>query len=313
MGADVIAVVGPTATGKSALAVALARALDGEVVSVDSMQIYRGMDVGTAKPTAEEMQGVPHHMIDVAEPWEAYSAARYAREAARCVEDIRARGKWPVLAGGTGLYLDALLTGRTFADAPDPAVRQALRARLEAEGPEALHNALAKIDPAAAARLPVTDTRRVLRALEIYETTGETITEHDRRSLSTPPRYTAARIGLDFADRTALWARIDRRVDEMMARGLPEEVRRLLAAGVPPDCTAMQAIGYKELTAAVQGQAALDEAAATVKLRTRQYAKRQRTWFRKTPETHWIYWSAAPDFSAALRDSTDFLTRAGVR
>ncbi len=309
MGADVIAVVGPTATGKTALAVALAQRLDGEVVSVDSMQIYRGMDIGTAKPTAAEKMGIPHHMIDVADPAESWSVARYAEEAARCVDDILARGKRPVLAGGTGLYLDALLTGRTFAEAPDPALRAALRARLEAEGPEALHARLREIDPESAARLPVTDTRRVLRALEIYESTGETITEHDRRSRLAPPRYTAARIGLDFADRQDLWARIDRRVDAMMEQGLPDEVRRLLAAGVPPACTAMQAIGYKELTEAVLGRASLTEAAETVKLRTRQYAKRQRTWFRRATDTHWILWpSPDPDFSAAVRDSTDFLS-----
>ncbi len=309
MGADVIAVVGPTATGKTALAVALARALDGEVVSVDSMQLYRGMDIGTAKPTAAEKMGVRHHMIDVADPAEDWSVARYVREATRCVEDIRGRGKRPILAGGTGLYLDALLAGQTFADAPDPALRASLQARLEAEGPAALHEQLRKIDPESAARLPVTDTKRVLRALEIYETTGETITEHDRKSRLLPPRYTAARIGLDFASRQDLWARIDRRVDTMMEQGLPDEVRRLLAAGVSPACTAMQAIGYKELTAAVLGHGSLAEAAETVKLRTRQYAKRQRTWFRRAADTHWILWpSPDPDFSAAVRDSTDFLS-----
>ena len=309
--AKLLVICGPTASGKTALAVALAKATGGEVVSADSMQIYRRMDIGTAKPTAEEMDGVPHHMLDVADPGEDYSVARYVEEAAACVEDILARGKLPIVAGGTGMYIDNLLAGRTFA-AFTGKWRQILQDRAAKEGIAALYRELEQVDPQRAARLHLADEKRIIRALEVWHETGETITEHDRRTAALPPRYEAARIGLTFADRADMWARIDRRVDQMMAAGLVEEVEGLLASGVPERCTAMQAIGYKEMAAALREGRPAAEAAEEIKLRSRQYAKRQLTWFRREPSVKWITWEKIPDFSMALQNSTAYLEETGL-
>ena len=309
--AKLLVICGPTASGKTALAVALAKGTGGEVVSADSMQIYRRMDIGTAKPTAEEMDGVPHHMLDVADPGEDYSVARYVEEAAACVEDILARGKLPIVAGGTGMYIDNLLAGRTFA-AFTGKWRQILQDRAAKEGIAALYRELEQVDPQRAARLHLADEKRIIRALEVWHETGETITEHDRRTAALPPRYEAARIGLTFADRADMWARIDRRVDQMMAAGLVEEVEGLLASGVPERCTAMQAIGYKEMAAALREGRPAAEAAEEIKLRSRQYAKRQLTWFRREPSVKWITWEKIPDFSMALQNSTAYLEETGL-
>ena len=306
MDKTVICVVGPTASGKTRLGVALAHLLDGEVVSADSMQIYRRMDIGTAKPTPEETEGVPHHMIDVAEPEENWSVARYVAAATACVEEIFARGRRPILVGGTGLYVDSLLSGRSFA-VRSTGWRQRLQARAAAEGIAPLRAELERVDPEAFARIPPADEKRTIRALEVWHETGRTITEHNRLTQLQPPRYRSVTIGLNFASRPDLWARINRRVDEMAALGLAEEVRALLDSGVPRDCTAMQAIGYKELAAAVTGGGDLAAAYEEVKLRTRQYAKRQLTWFRRNRETHWFQWEAQPDFAAARRFATEKL------
>ena len=309
--AKLLVICGPTASGKTALAVALAKGTGGEVVSADSMQIYRRMDIGTAKPTAEEMDGVPHHMLDVADPGEDYSVARYVEEASACVEDILARGKLPIVAGGTGMYIDNLLAGRTFA-AFTGKWRQILQDRAAKEGIAALYRELEQVDPQRAARLHLADEKRIIRALEVWHETGETITEHDRRTAALPHRYEAARIGLTFADRADMWARIDRRVDQMMAAGLVEEVEGLLASGVPERCTAMQAIGYKEMAAALREGRPAAEAAEEIKLRSRQYAKRQLTWFRREPSVKWITWEKIPDFSMALQNSTAYLEETGL-
>ncbi len=303
---------GPTASGKTALAVELAVALGGEVVSADSMQIYRGMDIGTAKPTPAEMRGVPHHMLDVADPGEDYSVARYVADAAACVDDILARGRLPIVAGGTGLYIDNLIAGRDFAPFSGR-WREKLQARAEREGIATLHAELAAIDPDRAARLHPNDEKRILRALEVWYETGETITAHDARTRALPPRYDALRIGLDFSHRADLWARIDQRVDQMAAQGLAGEVRAMLDAGVPPTCTAMQAIGYKELAAAVAGQGDLTAALEEVKLRSRQYAKRQLTWFRREPSVRWIIWNKIPDLAFARQKATAYLEDFGLR
>ncbi|MEQ2443361.1 tRNA (adenosine(37)-N6)-dimethylallyltransferase MiaA [Pseudoflavonifractor sp. CLA-AP-H29] len=309
--AKLLVICGPTASGKTALAVALAKATGGEVVSADSMQIYRRMDIGTAKPTAEEMDGVPHHMLDVADPGEDYSVARYVEEATACVEDILARGKLPIVAGGTGMYIDNLLAGREFA-AFTGVWRQKLQDRAEREGIEALYRELEQVDPQRAARLHLADEKRIIRALEVWHETGETITDHDRRTAALPPRYEAVRIGLTFADRADMWERIDRRVDQMMAAGLVEEVEGLLSSGVPERCTAMQAIGYKEMAAALREGRPVGEAAEEIKLRSRQYAKRQLTWFRREPSVRWIVWEKIPDFSMALQNSTAYLEETGL-
>ena len=307
----VICVVGPTASGKTRMGVALAQLLDGEVVSVDSMQIYRRMDIGTAKPTPEEMEGVPHHMIDVAEPEEAWSVARYVEQATECVEDIVRRGKRPILVGGTGLYLDALVSGRGFA-VQSTGWRQKLQAQAATEGMAPLREKLREVDPAAYERIQPADEKRTIRALEVWYETGKTITQHNIETQQQPPRYQAVTIGLNFQERPWLWRRIDQRVDEMMALGLAEEVNTLLASGIRRDCTAMQAIGYKELAAAVTGQGDLATAVAEVKLRTRQYAKRQLTWFRRNKATHWYLWGAEPDFAAGRQFVTERLEESGL-
>lgn len=308
-----VVITGPTASGKTALGVALARRLGGEVVSADSMQIYRGMDIGTAKPTPEEMQGVPHHMIDIADPAENYSVSRYAKEASACVDDILARGKLPIVVGGTGLYIDSLIAGRTFADGTaDTALRQELSERYDEIGGEGLLGELRKVDPERAAKLHPADKKRIVRAMEVYILTGRTITQHDAETRAVPPRYDAAKIALDFAARQDLYDRIDRRVDIMVQQGLFDEVRALLAAGVPADCTAMQAIGYKELVRALDAGGDLAPAVEEIKRRSRQYAKRQLTWFRRKEDTEWILLDKMQDFSSVVQISTDYLREKGL-
>ena len=313
MAAKIVCVVGPTACGKTTLGVLLAKKFSGEVVSADSMQIYRGMTVGTAAPTAAEMDGVPHHMIAVADPAEQWSAARYAREAIAVVDDILSRGKLPILVGGTGLWLDAVVRGRDFAPgAAGGQVRRQLQTRLEREGIAPLLEELRRVDPEAAARLHPADEKRILRALEVYAETGETISAHNARTAALPPRYDAVWIGLQFADRADMRALIDRRVDAMAAAGLLEEVRALVRSGVPRESTALQAIGYKELLDVGEDGQGLEAALEEVKLRSRQYAKRQLTWLRRNPDIHWITWGKERDFARALQLSTEILAAAGV-
>ena len=284
----IICIAGPTASGKTALAVELAKELGGEVVSCDSMQVYRRMNIGTAKPTPEEMQGIPHHMLDVAEPYEDYSVSRYCEQAAPIVEDILSRGKTAVIAGGTGLYMDSLIRGNAFAPFPSTGVRERLEAQADAEGMEAMLAQLRAIDPDSAARLHLSDRKRILRALEVYLETGETITAHNKRTQDLPPRFRPVWLGLDFENRADLYARIDLRVDIMLRQGLLEEIRELLDSGIPPKCTALQAIGYKEFVKALSGEETLEQAAEEVKKSSRHYAKRQLTWFRRNKNIHWL-------------------------
>ena len=309
----ILVISGPTASGKTALAVELALRHSGEVVSADSMQIYRRMDIGTAKPTREEMRGVPHHMLDVADPEEDFSVARYVELAAACVDDVLARGKLPIVAGGTGLYIDSLLSGRTFARFdPDSPLRRELEEELARRGGAALLEELARVDPDTAARLHPNDGKRIVRALEVYRSTGTTLTEHNAMTRSLPPRYDALTLTLAFQRREDMWARIDRRVDQMMAGGLVDEVRALLDSGVPDRCTAMQAIGYKEMAAALRGDGDTARAAEEIKLRSRQYAKRQLTWFRRNGDARWIRWETRPNFAAALQTSTEYMEEFGI-
>ena len=283
---NIICIAGPTASGKTALAVELAKAYNGEVVSCDSMYVYKHMNIGTAKPTLEEMDGIVHHMIDVAEPDEDFSVSKYCEMAAPIVDDIVTRGKTAIIAGGTGLYMDSLIKGNDFAPFPATGIRKRLEAQAEQVGFEAMLAELRSVDPESAARLK--DTRRVIRALEIYYETGITITEHNRRTQAIPPRYTPLWLGLDFADRAELYSRIDLRVDIMLKAGLLEEIETLLAGGIPAKCTAMQAIGYKEFVAALEGRCTVAEAADEVKKASRHYAKRQLTWFRRNKAIHWL-------------------------
>ena len=283
---NIICIAGPTASGKTALAVELAKCFNGEVVSCDSMQIYKRMDIGTAKPTKKEMQGIPHHMIDVAEPDEDFSVSRYCCMASPIVDDIVARGKTAIIAGGTGLYMDSLIKGNSFAPFPSTGVRERLEAQADEVGMDYMTDWLRRVDPEAAARIQ--DRKRILRALEVFLETGETITEHNRRTQLVPPKYSPLWLGLDFEPRSALYERIDRRVSIMLEQGLVEEIQNLLSSGIPEKCTAMQAIGYKEFVAALDGRCTIEEAADEVRKSSRHYAKRQLTWFRRNKAMNWL-------------------------
>ena len=302
---SIICIAGPTASGKTALAVELAKELGGEVVSCDSMQVYRRMNIGTAKPTPEEMQGIPHHMLDVAEPWEDFSVSRYCELAAPIVEDILSRGKTAIIAGGTGLYMDSLIRGNAFAPFPSTGVRERLEAQADAEGMEAMLDKLRSVDPDSAARLHLSDRKRIIRAMEVYLETGETITAHNLRTQALSPRFRPLWLGLDFADRGELYRRIDARVDIMLQQGLLEEIRELLDSGIPPKCTAMQAIGYKEFVDVLQGNAPLEQAVEEVKKGSRHYAKRQLTWFRRNKALHWL--TRGPDSPEILEAARQIL------
>ena len=313
MAPKIVCVVGPTACGKTTLGVLLAKKFDGEVVSADSMQIYRGLTIGTAAPTEAEMDGVPPHMIAVADPAEQWSAARYAQEAIPVIDGILARGKLPIIVGGTGLWIDAVVRGHGFAaGCAGGTVRRELEARLASEGVGPLLEELGRVDPEAAERLHPADEKRILRALEVYRETGKTITAHNAETAALPPRYDAVWIGLRFTDRADMKALIDRRVDKMAAEGLLDEARGLLSRGLPRKSTALQAIGYKEFLGVLDGTATEEEALEEIKLRSRQYAKRQLTWLRRNPAIHWIFWEKDRNFVRALQTSTEILLSEGV-
>ena len=277
----VYARVGPTASGKSALALELAQRHGGEIVSCDSMQLYRRMDIGTAKPTAEERRLVPHHMIDVVEPQTSFSCADYVEMADRAIREIHGRGKLPIICGGTGLYLDSLLRGENFQpDLTDDALRAELLEFARKRGNEALHAELARIDPESAEAIHPNNVKRVARAIEIYRLSGMTKTELDKNSRLGEQRFDIRCAGLFYSDREALYRRIEKRVDMMMDEGLEAETRALLAEGVfKENATAAQAIGYKELIGFIEGRETLAEAVEALKAATRRYAKRQITWF----------------------------------
>lgn len=278
-----IAIVGPTAVGKTRLAIDLARLLDTDIISGDSALVYRGLDIGTAKPDAAERRGVPHHLIDILEPDEEFSVADFQRRATQLIAAINARGRIPILAGGTGLYVQALLENYRFSPAPgSDAIRARLAALAEENGPAHLHSLLAAAYPATAARLHPHDTRRIIRALEAHEL-GHSVST----AKNAAPVYDALVVGLTMA-RDRLYARIDARVDAMLAAGLAAEVAGLLAAGVPPSAQSLQAIGYKEMVTHLRGETDLATAAARIKQATRNFAKRQFTWFRRMPYIEWL-------------------------
>ena len=306
----VLCVVGPTASGKTALAVALARLYGGEIVSADSMQLYRGMDIGTAKPGPQERGGVPHHMFDVAEPEEEYSAARYAAEAGDCVRGILARGRLPIVAGGTGLYLNALLGRISFDEENGGETRARLAREAEELGAEAMYARLRALDPEYAATVHPHNLRRVLRGLEIIENEGVTVTRRLERARARAPRFEAVLIGLSPEPRTLIWTRADRRVEEMMAAGLEDEARRLYGRALSR--TARQAIGYKELFSYFEGQKSREEAVQDIKIHTRQYAKRQLTWFRADPQVQWVSYTEDVKFGLILQNARDICRRYGI-
>ena len=304
MNDKIIAVAGPTASGKSALALELCKRLGGELVSLDSMQIYKGLDIGTAKPTKAEQAEVRHHMIDICDPREKFSAADFAERAHGVIADIRSRGKRVVLCGGTGLYLDTVLGRLDFGEIEsNEKLRRDLIAIAEKNGADALYERLVKIDPQAAEKIHKNNVRRVARAIEIYELTGKTKTEHDREAISDSP-YDSLIIGLDYNDREVLYSRINRRVDLMIDAGLETEVRSLLSEGLlSADSTAGQAIGYKEMLGYIAGEYTLEDAIEKIKLGTRRYAKRQLTWLRRNPEINWLYPDRLGDFQSLVDEA----------
>ena len=299
----IICVAGPTASGKTKLAVELAKLYHGEVLSCDSMQIYRNMTIGTAAPTLDEMQGVPHHMIGVADAREDFSVGKYVEMAEPILQDILARGKTCIVCGGTWLYADSLLHGRSFAPCPSTGARETLERAAAEAGIEPLLARLKSVDPEAGARLHPSDKRRIIRALEVYLETGQTISEHNRLTKLQPPRHEACWIGLSFENRQDLYDRIDLRVEKMLEAGLLDEIRALRASGVPDTATAMQAIGYKEYLNALEHGGDLAEATRLVQQRSRNYAKRQLTWLRRNDRIHWILQPREPDFSAILQEA----------
>lgn len=274
--------------GKTAASIGLAKALHGEIISGDSMQIFRGLDIGTAKITAEEMDGVPHHLIDIREPWENFSAAEFRDLADACIRDIHSRGRLPILVGGTGFYINGVLYDYHFGEAEtDEAYRQQLLALQAEKGSEALWQLLNETDPQSAGRLHPNDTRRVMRALEVFHVTGIPASERQQRVDRGAMRYDAVYLGLSLP-RDVLYARIDRRVDLMMEQGLEGEVRRALAAGVPQDALSMTSLGYRQIIQYLNGQISLERAVELIKRDTRHFAKRQLTWFRHDPNIQWV-------------------------
>lgn len=289
----ILALVGPTGSGKTKTAIQLCHALNAEVVSMDSMQIYRGMDIGTAKPTQQERSAAPHHMIDVADPEQIFTVSMYRNMACQIIDDILSRGKLPLLVGGTGLYLQAISYDMSLGEkGADSALREELnQIASKPEGARELHARLQSVDPATAAKLHPNDVRRVIRALEIYETSGKAKSEQANEARAEGP-YRVLVYGLSLP-REQMYARINSRVDQMIRDGLVEEVKALLEQGISPrpEGGAMQAIGYKEIVSALQGEMTLETAIALIKQGSRRYAKRQWTWFRRDPRTQWFDWT----------------------
>ncbi|MDD3214434.1 MAG: tRNA (adenosine(37)-N6)-dimethylallyltransferase MiaA [Eubacteriales bacterium] len=296
----VLCVVGPTASGKTALAIQLAHAVDGEIINMDSMQIYRRMDIGTAKPSAKEREGITHHLLDIVEPTEAFSVAQYAEQAESCIREIAGRGKLPMLVGGTGFYLRAITDGLNLGGIPsDMALRESLKASAADEkGKLALHRRLAEVDAASARKLHPNDITRVSRALEVYLLTGKPLSAQTTVSAERP--YTFCMLGTTL-ERATLYHRTDERVDDMLARGLLREVETLLRGGVTPGAQAMQGIGYKELTPVLLQGTPIEEAAALMKRNTRRYAKRQWTWFNAESRVQWLDMTEKDSIEKALR------------
>ena len=281
-------IAGPTASGKSDSAAELAIRMNGEVISADSMQVYRGMDIGSAKVTQEEMRGVPHHLIDCADPAENWNVVRFQQEARKAAEDISSRGKLPILCGGTGFYIQALLYDIDFTQMEENTpLRERLTAMAAQKGPEAVHALLAQKDPASAAAIHPNNIKRVIRALEFMEESGSSIADHNSQQREQESAYRSVYFVLTM-DRAKLYERIDRRVDIMMEKGLLEEVTRLRDMGIPRDSTAMQGIGYKQIYGYLEGEYDLSEAVRLIKRDTRHFAKRQLTWFRREKDVIWV-------------------------
>ena len=283
-----IVIAGPTASGKTELAVRIAQRHGGEIVNADSMQVYKYMNIGTAKPDISERGGIPHHLMDIVDPRDSFSVSRYCELAHKCIKDISDRGKLPILVGGTGLYIDSVVNNVIFSDVPsDKEYCALLEQQAKKHGNEYIYKMLQIIDPTAAEKIAVNDIKRIIRALEVYKTTGKTITEHKAASRSVPSPYRAEYFALD-TDRGELYDKINRRVDIMFDKGLVAEVEDLLKMGVSKECTAMQAIGYKEWFPYFEGKCSEEEVIEQIKKDTRHFAKRQLTWFRRERDVQMI-------------------------
>ena len=305
----VVAVGGPTASGKTALSVALARAFDGEIINADSMQIYKNLDVGTAKPSAEERQGIPHYLLDFLSPETPYSVADFTAAADPLIQDITARGRLPLVVGGTGLYITSLLSGMAFApEKTDPAIRARLQARADTEGGAALYAELQRIDPDYAAQVHPNNLPRVIRALELFEATGRRMSDQRREARPAEAPYHALCLCLTCRDRAVLYSRIDRRVDEMVENGVLDEARQVYDHR-DAYRTAAQAIGYKEFFPYFEGTANLTECTERLKQATRNYAKRQLTWFRHMDGVVWLDAGAPDAVQTAIRKTSEFLAK----
>lgn len=295
----VVVIAGPTASGKTSLSVEVAGWLGGEIVCADSMQIYQSMDIATAKPTEEEKGGIRHHLMDFVSPDESFSVARYKTLAYEAIDDILSREKLPIVVGGTGLYIDALINNTVFLDYPKNGIREELEKRKEQEGVEKLYEELTGIDPDTAQKLHINDSKRIIRALELYYTTGKTISEQNDQSHLSQSPYHFVLIVLNAHDRQILYDRINRRVDAMLKAGLMDEARAFYSSEASK--TARQAIGYKELKPYLDGDVSLEEAVEKLKMETRRYAKRQLTWFRNKDNVNWLYIDDKSDQSLCER------------
>ncbi len=301
-------IAGPTASGKTALAVELALCLNGEIISADSMQVYKGMEIATAKPTMEERKGIAHHLMDFLPPEQSYSVAEYAEDARRCIREIASRGKLPILTGGTGLYIQSVVDNLEFAPAEaDEGLRTELEQLAEERGGVALLEILREFDPVMAGRLHPNNRGRIIRAIEVYRTTGVTMSEALRRSREHPSPYRPHMLLLSFEDRQVLYDRIDARVDAMMERGLVEEAKQMFRRRDSLSATALQAIGYKELFPYFAGLTDLDTAVERMKMETRRYAKRQISWFKRDARFSPLLVDKSPNFDYIKRQAEEYL------
>ena len=305
----VVSVVGPTASGKTKLSVELAKSFNGEIISADSMQIYKGMTIATAKPSTEEMQGIPHHLMDFLPPDSTYSVAMFTEDAKRCIEEISGRGRLPMIVGGTGLYVDSLLNNIRFYDgARDDELTNRLWDKYNENGVEPLLNQLESVDPVSAQKLSAEkNPKRIIRALEFFYSTGSTITEQNKKSRLIPSPYKAIKIGLTFSDRQKLYDRINLRVDLMLRQGLLEEAKEVLSS--PLSTTSVKAIGYKELAPYINGEDSLDNCVEKLKRETRRYAKRQLTWFRRDKDINWLYVDEYDSFEELFTSAVSIINK----
>ena len=296
---DIICICGPIGAGKTGLAVGLAKKLDAELVFCDEGKVYRGMDVGTAKPDAAEMEGVPCHLLDVAEPGEDFSASRYGKLADAAIAEIRSRGKTAVVCGSAGTWMDSLVKGPGFTLPSRPAQREYVEHVAQEKGMAYVYEMLKDADPETAEQLHVSDRKRILRALEVFLVTGMPLSWHNEQEKKRPPKYEPLWLGLSFRDRAKLYARLDARVEEMLEQGLEAEVRGLLERGVDPKCAAMQAVGYQEMAAAIRGECSGKQAAERIRQAMRRSARQQLARFRQNEAVRWLYADEAPELLAA--------------